>query len=138
MSRTFYVPAGPADKANKARNEAIAYLMRTSQEVSWEVSIREHKAKRSIDQNALLWALYGDILSAGSQLLAGWEAEDLHEFFLGEHFGWDSIKGLGRTRLKPLRRSSKMTKAEFSDHVEYIVRFMARHSVVLVLPGDLT
>lgn len=136
MSRTFYVPAGSADKANKARNEAIAYLMRVSADVSWEVSIREHKAKRSVDQNALLWALYADVIEKGGEAMAGWEGEDLHELFLGEHYGWVALGGMSRPRLKPIRRSSNMSKAEFSEHVEYIVRYMARHGVVLELPGD--
>jgi len=45
---------------------------------------------------------------------------DLHTFFLGEHFGWEVVEGFGKKRHKPLRRSSKLTKQEFSDYLAFI------------------
>jgi hypothetical protein len=94
------------------------------------------RRRRSADQNALLWALYDDVLERGGESLAGWTKEDLHSFFLIEHFGADTIEIYGRKRLKPKHRSSSLTKTEFSDFIDHIVRFMAEHGVVLDLPGD--
>lgn len=94
------------------------------------------KSRRSNDQNALLWALYDDVLKQGGEALGGWSRDDLHEYCLGEHFGWDEHKAFGRTRLKPKRRSSRLTKMEFSEFVEFIVRRMAEHGIVLQLPGE--
>ena len=79
----------------------------------------EHKPRRSENQNRYLWGVvYPTILKAGH--LDGWHAEDLHEFFLGEHFGWETLDGMGRKRVKPLKRSAKLTKQEFSEYVAFI------------------
>jgi hypothetical protein len=95
------------------------------------------KARRTTDQNALLWALYDDVLKLGGEALAGWSRDDLHEFALGEYFGWDVSEAFGRKRMKPKRRSSRLTKAEFSDFVDAFVRLMAGHGIVLTLPGEI-
>ena len=94
------------------------------------------KSRRSTDQNALLWALSDDILSKGGESLGGWTSTDLHEYLLGEHFGWTEHKAFGKTRLKPNRRSSRLTKTEFSDFLAFIVQRMAEHGIVLELPGE--
>jgi hypothetical protein len=94
------------------------------------------KSRRSNDQNALLWRLYTDILALGGESLGGWTKEDLHEYCLGEWAGWDKCTAFGRTRLKPKRRSSRLTKTEFSDYLEFICQRMAEHGIVLALPGD--
>jgi hypothetical protein len=39
-------------------------------------------------------------------------------------------------RVKPKKRSSRLTKQEFSDFVEAFVRQMAEHGIVLTLPED--
>ena len=64
------------------------------------------------------------------------KAPDLHDFFLGEHYGWERLSGMKRQKLKPLRRSSKMGKAEFSEHIEFIARYMSELGIVLELPGE--
>jgi hypothetical protein len=95
------------------------------------------KARRSNDQNSLLWALYTDALKQGGENLRGWSTADLHEYMLGEYFGWEVREALGRKRQIPKRRSSRLTKAEFSDFVEFVVRRFAEHSIILQLPGDM-
>lgn len=95
------------------------------------------RTRRTNDQNALLWSLYEDVLRQGGETLGGWTKDDLHEYALGEYFGWTEHKAFGRTRLKPNRRSSRLSKAEFSDFVAWFVQKMAEHSIVLELPEDL-
>lgn len=95
------------------------------------------KSRRTNDQNALLWALYDDALKQGGEALGGWSRDDIHEFMLGEYWGWDVCEAFGRKRMKPKRRSSRLTKLEFSDFVEFVVRRFAEHGIVLELPGDL-
>lgn len=94
------------------------------------------KSRRTNEQNALLWALYGDALEQAGEALGGWTKDDIHEFMLGEWSGWERCVAFGRTRLKPKRRSSRLTKTEFSDFVEFVVRKFAEHGIVLELPGD--
>src|SRR5919109_2216622 len=93
--------------------------------------LRKHR--RTNTQNALLWSLYADILESGGEEMRGWTKDDLHEFFLIDHFGAETLELFGRKRLKPHRRSSRLTKTEFSDFVEHIVRFMAERGVSLTL-----
>jgi hypothetical protein len=95
------------------------------------------KSRRTNDQNALLWALYEDVLSKGGETLGGWTKNDLHEHFLGEHFGWEIREALGRKKQVPRHRSSRLTKAEFSDFLESVVRKCAEYGIVLELPGEI-
>lgn len=101
-------------------------------EEAFRVELHEQRPTRSHAQNRLLWGwIYPEIVRQGGESLGGWEAEDLHEYFLGEHFGWQRSVALGRTRMRPLRRSSKLSKAEFSDFVAFIQRRMAEHGIVI-------
>jgi len=91
--------------------------------------------KRSDDQNRYLWGgVYPSIIAAGGEQLRGWTAEDLHEFFLGEIYGWEVIEGFGRRRMKPVRRSSKMNTTEFSEFVAQIQQRMAQMGIYVPDP----
>jgi len=94
------------------------------------------KSRRTNDQNALLWALYTDARDKGGELLAGWDTETIHDYMLGEYFGWVTTEALGRKRQTPVKRSSRLTKLEFSDFIEFVVRRFAEHGIVLELPGE--
>ncbi len=94
------------------------------------------KSKRTPSQNDLMWALYEDALEKGGEALRGWTKDDIHEYMLGEYWGWDKCTALGRTRLKPKKRSSQRSKAEHSNYLEFVVRRFAEHGIVLQLPGE--
>jgi hypothetical protein len=97
------------------------------------LEITEQKQTRSLEQNAYLWGVvYPTIMDT----LQGWEAEDIHEFFLGEHFGWETIEGLGKKKLKPIKRSSKLSTKEFKDHWEFIQRYMSERGVYIPDPNE--
>lgn len=103
---------------------------------AWRVEIHEHVALRTVSQNRLLWAIYQDILRQGGENMAGWTRDDLHEFFLMNHFGHETKILFGRRRLVPLKRSSRLNKQEFSDFVESILRFMAERGVYIRDPEE--
>jgi hypothetical protein len=107
-------------------------------EKEYELSLVEKKRQRSVSQNRLLWALYQQIIDRGGEAMQGWEREDLHAFFLGNHHGWDKVRLFDQTRMRPMGRSSNLSKQEFSDYVDSIVRFMAERGVVLDLPEQST
>lgn len=94
------------------------------------------RAKRTTTQNALLWSLYENIIELGGEALKGFTKDDLHEYFLIDYFGSETRELFGRKKLRPLKRSSRLTKMEFSDFVEHIVRKMAERGIVLKLPGE--
>jgi hypothetical protein len=88
---------------------------------SWQITVEAFKPKRSDQQNAFLWGVvYPSVLEGGGESLRGWTTNDLHEYFLIEAWGSEVIEGFGRKRHKPLRRSSKLTKQEFSDYLAII------------------
>jgi hypothetical protein len=101
---------------------AVSVLVRDlTPDKAWSVTIEEVKPRRSDAQNAFLWAVvYPSLLEGSNGLLDGWKAPDLHEYFLGEMWGWETLEGFGRKRMRPIRRSSTMTKTEFSDYIAFI------------------
>jgi hypothetical protein len=107
-----------------------------SSEKAWTITIEEYKPKRSDQQNRYLWGVcYAELC----KVLEGWHAEDVHDYMLGEHFGWETIEGMGRKRMRPLRRSSKLNKQEFADFVAFIQQKAAEHGVFIPDPdGDLS
>lgn len=88
---------------------------------AWCIEIVEWKKPRTNQQNAFLWGVaYPAILEGGGEALAGWTRDDLHEYFLGECFGWEMLEGFGRKRMRPLKRSSALTKQEFSEYLNFL------------------
>ena len=103
---------------------------------AWRIEWTEHKPRRSEQQNRYLWSIYGHILKVGGEEMRGWTKDDLHTFFLGEFSGWDKRVLFGRTRLVPVRRSSRMNKQDFTDFVDSISSFMAQRGVYVPTPDD--
>jgi hypothetical protein len=128
--RTWKVPASPGREADIVRIGQA--LRRLPVDRTWVVELREHKLKRSDSQNRYLWgAVYPTILASLGESVAGWSATDLHEYFLGECFGWEELAGFGRRRVRPVRRSSALNKQEFSDFVTFIQARMAEQGVTI-------
>lgn len=95
--------------------------------------VKDKRPRRSDEQNKYLWGVvYATVLKH----LEGWTADDVHQFFLGEHFGWETLEGFGRKRLKPIRRSSRLSTVEFSEYVSSIQRIMAEKGVYIPDPGE--
>ncbi len=134
MTQVFHLPAQDRERAVTRIATVLTHL---SSECGWDVEIHEHKTKRSDGQNRYLWGVvYPSILAAGGNTLAGWRIEDLHEFFLGEHFGWDLIEGFGKKRQRPIRRSSKLSTVEFMDFVGFIQQRMAEIGIYVPDPNE--
>lgn len=92
---------------------------------------------RSSEQNRYLWGVvYPTILTGGGDALTGFRDEDLHELFLGEHFGVDRLKAFGRMIEKPKRRSSRLNTSEFSDFVMHIQSRVAEMGIVIPDPDE--
>lgn len=98
------------------------------------VEIRPAKSIRSLDQNAWIWGVAYPLI-ADAIGYDRHEHEDLHYGLVakwgGEHFD----KRLGA--MVPNKRSSKLTTREFSDYMDWLVRFAAETLGVLVpLPDE--
>jgi hypothetical protein len=129
MKRIFFLTGN----ASRAIAQIAHYLSTLPASSTWKVEIGEHKQTRSNEQNAYLWGVVYEIIL---QHLEGWTADDVHEFFLGEHYGWAPLEGLGRERVKPLRRSSKLSTKEFKEHCAFIQRAMAERGVDIPDPNE--
>ena len=126
-----------SERPDSAIAKIAGFLARLPTDKAWRVGVQELRKSRSGAQNRYLWGVvYPAILEAGGEALGGWTADDLHEYFLGEHFGWETIEGFGRRRMKPLRRSSKLTTMEFSDFVASIQRKAAELGIYVPDPNE--
>jgi hypothetical protein len=99
---------------------------------AWVMELRE--AKRSDEQNAALWSLLGQIQKQrprhnGVQMTTEtWKALFLHA--LGHEMSF--VPTLDGTSMLPLGlRSSKLTKREFSDLLEFILAWTAREGLAI-------
>lgn len=132
MKRIFPKGTTPEQLANAA----IRMVQGLSPEKTWAIEVTEWKKPRTNQQNAFLWGVcYPCVLEGGGEALAGWTRDDLHEYFLGECFGWETLEGFGRTRVRPIKRSSKLTKQEFSDYLLFLETRCADMGIVIPEPS---
>ena len=110
----------------------ITHLNRLPSSKSWRVEIVEHRERRSDAQNRYLWG----VCYAELQRATGQDAADWHEYMLGECYGWETVEMMGRKKLRPMRRSSKMDKAEFAEYVAFIQRRAAEHNIYIADPNE--
>lgn len=129
----------PRTVGREGQIDRIARVLRgLSMEDAWRVEIHRHKPLRSLPQNRTLWGIiYPQLLTLGGEALAGTTPEELHDYLLGEHYGWETVTIFGRRKVRPLRRSSKMNKQEFSDHMEFILRFAAERGMYIAMPDEM-
>jgi hypothetical protein len=127
----FTLPAGVTRTGQVAR--IAAFLASLSSACGWVIEIKRLQKRRSDPQNRYLWGVaYPAILKH----LPGWEAQDLHDYCLGECHGWERLEGLSRVRLKPLKRSSKLSVPEFMDYVAWIQRTFAEKGIYVPDPNE--
>jgi hypothetical protein len=132
VKQSIRIPkAGPFRDAVIQR--MVRYLSLLPADKEYRADVDEYRKTRSDSQNKYLWgAVYPTILKDGN--LDGWHAEDLHEYFLGEHFGWETVEGFGRKRMRPIKRSSRLSTVEFADYVDFIQRKAAELGIYIADP----
>lgn len=135
MSQTFIVPK---EGRERMIERVAGFLREMTPGKAIRVEISPYRKTRSNQQNAYLWSVvYPSIISAGGEQLRGWTVDDIHEFCLGEIYGWETLDGLGRKRLRPVRRSSTMSTTEFSEYIAQIQQRMAEHGIYVPDPDPL-
>ena len=127
----------------RSRNSAYRYVDSVCSNLGeqfkpHEICMEPVKSRRSLEQNNYLWGVcYKTILEAGGETLAGWRDTDLHEYFLGEWSGWETLEGFGMKRLRPMKRSSNRTTTEFSDYIAFIHQKAAEMGVYIPDPEEM-
>ena len=98
------------------------------------VVIRERRAQRSHNQNAWLWGVAIPLLAEAFGYDQH-EHEQLHYQLLAECFGTVYDQRFGRDVCRVT--SSRLTTKEFSDYMEWLVRWAAvEHGCVIPLPNE--
>ena len=133
MTHEIYLPTGIARPGIAGRLARTIEALDPA--VHWVVTIARYKKRRSTAQNAYLWGVVYPTIIKGANL-EGWDAEEVHEWCLGEWSGWETLTGLGRAKVRPIRRSSKLNTQEFSDYVAFIQRTMAVRGIYIPDPNE--
>ena len=124
-------------RRNTDRNPTIAkvaaFLEVLGDRCDWGVTVGPYRRKRSDQQNRMLWGIAYKTLADAT----GNDPDDLHEFFLGDHFGWEVRTVMGQQRRVPKRRSSGLTTGEFSDYYAFIQRRAAEVGYYVPDPGEI-
>lgn len=99
-----------------------------------DVTMKVHRNKRSIDQNAWHWGVAIPVIAHA----LGYDKDEhdaLHYALVDECFGTHFDARMGRE--VPNVRSSKLDTAKFSELMEWEVRWAAReHGIVVPLPNE--
>lgn len=136
-----------------ARNRSAAALARAQMLLAslpiakaWRIRISVARNERSLPQNAYLWAVPYKLLGE----YTGYDAEELHEYFCGEYFGWRETRVPKRpsnprgTYSLPVRTTTTdehgkrdvLAWERFSDFVGYIQRFAAEKCQIFIPDPD--
>jgi hypothetical protein len=123
-------------KKDTDREQMIAritsFLDLLPQDKAWEVLVRPFRKTRSSLQNRALWGIAYKLLSEHT----GHEPEELHEYFLGEFGGWETVDFFGQKRRRPKIRSHNMKTIQFSDFYAFIQRRAAETVGVFIPDPD--
>jgi hypothetical protein len=118
--RTF-VCRGPDQLAAAAK--AVAGL---NPDKPWRIVIAPYRARRSHEQNALLWAIYGEIARE-----TGNDTETIHEAMKARFLDPVVVK-LGDEPISVTGSSRKLDVKEFSEFVERVQAFAASELGIIV------
>jgi len=67
----------------------------------------------------------------------GNEADDIHEYLLGTHVGWETYDVFGTTKKRPSRRSHNMDDETFENFNEWCRAWASQNlGMVVPLPGE--
>lgn len=125
--RIFYLK----DKA--IRDRVCAYVYAAPE--GYRVEIKE--AKRSLDQNAKLWACLADVSSQVVWYGQKLSSDDWKDVFTASLRKARVVPGIDNGSFVPLgMRTSDMSKAEMADLLELIMAFGAEHGVKWSDPNE--
>jgi len=123
----------PAKEREPCITRLTTALRRLEALNDWRIEVTEYKDTRSLEQNAYLFGVvYTTILQHTD--LQGWDLDDIHTFMKGEFFGWETVTGFGRKRVKPIKRSSRLSIQQFSDYMEFVIRKAAELGIEIPEP----
>lgn len=122
MSRRTFTIRTKHDRQNVAR---------WAHECSEGVTVEFRSARRTIDQNAMLWAVLAEVSRQVVWYGTKLSSEDWKDVFTASLRQARVVPGIDAGTFVPLgMRTSEMTKGEFADLITLIQAFGAQHGVV--------
>ena len=113
--------------ANAAELDKAAEVIRAlNPEKRWVIRINPHRAKRSTEQNALLWAIYAEIAKE-----TGNDANMIHEAMKARFLAPVMVQ-LGEEEVPINGSSAKLDTKEFSEFVTAVQAFAASELGILL------
>jgi len=110
----------------------LAYIAGLSATKAFIVTVEDFARNRSDQQNRYLFGVaYRRFADA-----TGNDVDDIHEYFLGERFGWIEVEIAGHIKRKPAHRSSKLTTVQFEELCEFIRAKAAEYGVWIPEPNE--
>ena len=127
------------------RNNAAAYLEQMPLDGSVEVEFRPVTKKRSSKQNAALWACAYPPLMESMGLRGERDRLELHEYFLGEMYGWKEYYILNKKKVRPVRTTTVdedgnknlLSKHEMSEFYNFIQQRAADNGIYVPDPDPM-
>ncbi|KEZ78341.1 recombination protein NinB [Salinisphaera hydrothermalis] len=101
----------------------------TGGERVWEIVVRPHEDKRTLDQNAKLWACCSDIAEQVEWHGRYLKKEDWKQIFVAALKGQDAVPGINGGFVVLGGSSRNLRKREFIDLLDIIQAFGADHGV---------
>jgi hypothetical protein len=116
------------------RDRFLSHL-KTLANMEVEVVVKRRQLQRSLDQNAWIWGVAYPVI-AEELGYDKHEHDDLHYALVAKCFGEHFDKRVGA--MVPNKRSSKLTTKEFSEYMEWLVRFAATElgGIMVPLPNE--
>ena len=95
------------------------------------IEIKEHKAKRSLSQNALYWVWLDYMAKHFSKKVPSCTDEQMHDLMRHKFLGYED-KTIGRTEIKgQLASTKKLEVAAMSEYMMKIEAWAAEHGCLL-------
>ena len=88
----------------------------------------ERLNKRNSQQNALMWAIVSQIADAAKV-----SKEDMHEHLLTTRYGFRQAEFCDE-RIPVRPKSSKFSKAQMADYIEWLLAWAAERGIRVVMP----
>ena len=123
-----------SDEGTRAR--VIEHISGLNLNKPWRVTVEPHRERRSLNQNALMWAWVNRV-AAHVHEATGQGNDEIHEFFKGQFLPWRVIEIGGIVETVP-GSTKKLSKAEMSEYMNKIYAWATSEmGLLLPLPEDL-
>ncbi len=132
MSQRFVLHAGDSERMRILANCA-ALLGKLTAAKSWSIEIKQYRKTRTNDQNETLWGLAYPIIAKA----IGEDVNTIHEYMLGEYFGWIESTVFGKKKARPARTTTTgyrgepdtLSTIDFAGYFDFIQRRAAENGV---------